>query len=58
MLGAYCWGIFSDNYGRRRGYLATCLFTCCFGVCSAFSKEVQTLTVMRFFVGVGLGNAN
>ena len=42
-------------FGRRKGYLVTCAFTCLFGVCSGLAQDVHTLTAMRFFVGVGLG---
>lgn len=57
LIGAYVWGIFSDKYGRRMGYLATAAFTCMFGLSSAFCSDVVQLTVCRFFVGLGLGGA-
>ena len=55
--GCYCWGILSDKYGRRLGYMATVLFTGVFGFLSAFSQTLWVLLVLRFIVGFGLGGA-
>jgi len=57
LVGAYAWGIFSDKYGRRKGYLATAAFTAVFGLASAACPNVIMLTICRFFVGLGLGGA-
>lgn len=43
----------SDRYGRRKGYLATAVFTAVFGLLSAASPNVWFLIVMRLFVGFG-----
>ncbi|XP_039120262.1 organic cation/carnitine transporter 7 isoform X2 [Dioscorea cayenensis subsp. rotundata] len=55
LLGAYSWGIVSDNYGRRMGFLFTALVTSIAGLLSSFSPNYITLVIIRFLVGVGLG---
>ncbi|XP_010927138.1 organic cation/carnitine transporter 7 isoform X1 [Elaeis guineensis] len=55
LLGAYSWGIVSDNYGRRMGFLFTALLTSGAGFLSAFSPNYLCLVSLRFIVGMGLG---
>ncbi|KAJ4805526.1 Synaptic vesicle 2-related protein [Rhynchospora pubera] len=55
LVGAYSWGIVSDNYGRRVGFNFTALVTGGAGLMSAFAPNYLTLIVFRFMVGVGLG---
>ncbi|KAK8959281.1 Organic cation/carnitine transporter 7 [Platanthera guangdongensis] len=55
LVGASTWGIVSDNYGRRQGFLFTALVTSGAGFLSTFSPNYISLLILRFFVGVGLG---
>lgn len=55
LIGAYSWGIVSDNYGRRMGFLFTALVTSGAGFLSAFSPNYIFLIILRFIVGIGLG---
>jgi MFS family permease len=56
-IGAQIWGVISDKYGRRVGYLACSLFTAVFGLISAFAQNMGQLIFLRLMVGVGLGGA-
>ncbi|KAF3783424.1 Organic cation/carnitine transporter 7 [Nymphaea thermarum] len=55
LVGAYSWGVISDNYGRRTGFLATAMITGVAGCLSAFSPNYASLVSFRCLVGVGLG---
>lgn len=55
LVGAYSWGVISDNYGRRKGFLFTALVTSVVGFVSTFSPNYIALVILRFIVGVGLG---
>lgn len=55
MFGAYSWGVISDRFGRRIGYLSTSVFTGFFGILSALSPNFVSLLVFRALVGFGLG---
>lgn len=57
MFGSYLWGIISDRYGRRFGYLATAIFTGVFGILSAMAPNYSWLLILRTLVGFGLGGA-
>lgn len=55
LIGAYSWGVVSDNYGRRRGFLFTAIVTSGAGFLSAFAPNYWLLISLRFLVGIGLG---
>ncbi|KAL5747058.1 hypothetical protein ACOSP7_024060 [Xanthoceras sorbifolium] len=55
LVGAYSWGIVSDNYGRRKGFLITAIVTSGAGFLSAFAPNYILLIIFRCMVGVGLG---
>ncbi|AQK65298.1 Organic cation/carnitine transporter 7 [Zea mays] len=55
LIGAYSWGVVSDNYGRRRGFLFTAIMTSGAGFFSAFAPNYLSLISLRFLVGIGLG---
>ena len=60
LLGSLGWGIFTDLYGRRRGWLVTTLLTCTAGLASALVPEgaVAGFIAARTCVGVGLAGTN
>ncbi|KAK8968614.1 Organic cation/carnitine transporter 7 [Platanthera guangdongensis] len=55
LVGAYSWGVVSDYFGRRQGFLFTALVTSVVGFVSSFSPNYISLVILRFFVGIGLG---
>lgn len=55
LIGAYSWGIVSDNYGRRTGFLFTAIVTSGAGLLSSFAPNYYSLLLLRFVVGIGLG---
>ncbi|KAM7262231.1 hypothetical protein ACFE04_021308 [Oxalis oulophora] len=55
LVGAYSWGVVSDKYGRRKGFLITAIFTSTAGLLSAFSPNYICLLIFRWFVGLGVG---
>ncbi|WVZ59098.1 hypothetical protein U9M48_009296 [Paspalum notatum var. saurae] len=64
LIGAYSWGVVSDNYGRRqvqsftyvmRGFLFTAIMTSGAGFLSSFAPNYLSLIFLRFLVGIGLG---
>ncbi|PNT61812.1 hypothetical protein BRADI_5g21097v3 [Brachypodium distachyon] len=54
-VGAYSWGVVSDNYGRRKGFFFTAIMTSGAGFLSSFAPNYLSLMALRFVVGVGLG---
>ncbi|GFP79196.1 organic cation/carnitine transporter 7 [Phtheirospermum japonicum] len=55
LMGAYSWGMVSDIFGRRKGFLVTAIITAGAGFLSAFSPNLTVLIILRGIVGVGLG---
>ncbi|KAJ9548375.1 hypothetical protein OSB04_020918 [Centaurea solstitialis] len=68
LIGAYSWGIISDNYGRsvnnnwlpafsftRKGLLSIAIVTSGASLLSAFSPNYISLVVLRCIGGIGLG---
>ncbi|KAK2378386.1 Organic cation/carnitine transporter 7 [Trifolium repens] len=55
LIGAYSWGIVSDQHGRRKGFLITATVTATAGFLSAFSPNYISLILLRSLVGLGLG---
>ena len=60
LVGAAPWGMFSDAYGRRTGWLVTTALTAGAGVVSAAlpNGSVGAFTATRFLVGFGLAGTN
>nr|WP_314578089.1 MFS transporter [uncultured Pseudomonas sp.] len=57
MFGAFAAGPLADRFGRKTVLLGSVL---CFGgwsIAAAFSHNVETLTLLRFLTGLGLGGA-
>ncbi|XVF19135.1 hypothetical protein REPUB_Repub11eG0083000 [Reevesia pubescens] len=55
LIGAYSWGLISDNYGRRKGFLTIAMVTSLAGLLSSFSPNYISLLITRCLVGFGLG---
>lgn len=57
LLGATFWGTISDRIGRRVGFQLTVALFAVFGLASAFAPNAETLWILRFLCGFGLGGA-
>ncbi|KAL3644282.1 hypothetical protein CASFOL_012214 [Castilleja foliolosa] len=58
LVGAYCWGVISDSYGRKKGILGVVTVTAVAGLLSAFSPNYVSLIIFRCLAGVGIGGMN
>lgn len=58
LLGAYLWGLISDTYGRRVGFLGIAILTSLSALSSSFSPNYISLLTLRCFVGIGLGGSS
>ncbi|KAF2285361.1 hypothetical protein GH714_000797 [Hevea brasiliensis] len=52
MVGAYSWGLLSDKYGRRKGFLVPAIVTSGSGLLSSFAPNYVTLILSRCLVGL------
>lgn len=57
MLGAFAAGPLADRFGRKIVLLVSVLFFATLSIASAAASDVQTLTGLRFLIGLGLGGA-
>ncbi len=57
MLGAFAAGPLADRVGRKTVLLLSVLFFGVWSLASAWSPNVESLTVLRFLTGLGLGGA-
>ncbi len=55
IFGGILGGWFTDRYGRKALYLVDLAFFIIFGLLTAFSWDVWSLVVFRFFLGLGVG---
>ncbi|XP_023748783.1 organic cation/carnitine transporter 7 [Lactuca sativa] len=55
LIGAYSWGVISDNFGRRKGLLSIAIVTSGASLLSAFSPNYISLVILRCIGGIGLG---
>ncbi|GAA0185373.1 secondary carrier transporter [Lithospermum erythrorhizon] len=55
LVGAYSWGLVSDKYGRRKGFLITAMITSGAGFLSAIAPNYTMLIIFRGLVGAGVG---
>ncbi|KAK1417070.1 hypothetical protein QVD17_26192 [Tagetes erecta] len=55
LVGAYSWGVVSDTYGRKKGFLGSALVTSIAGLLSSFAPNYISLLILRGVVGVGIG---
>ncbi|KAG9142323.1 hypothetical protein Leryth_026953 [Lithospermum erythrorhizon] len=55
LVGAYSWGLVSDKYGRRKGFLITAMITSGAGFLSAIAPNYTMLIIFRGMVGAGVG---
>nr|GEV43100.1 organic cation/carnitine transporter 7-like [Tanacetum cinerariifolium]GEV47658.1 organic cation/carnitine transporter 7-like [Tanacetum cinerariifolium] len=55
LVGAYSWGVVSDSYGRKKGFLGSTIITGGAGLLSAFAPNYMSLLILRCIVGVGIG---
>lgn len=57
MLGAFAAGPLADRLGRKTVLLGSVLFFGGWSVAAAFASNLESLTVLRFLTGLGLGGA-
>ncbi len=54
-FGAICFGRIADKVGRRRAFFLTLSTYSLFSVLAAFSPNLETLVLLRFLAGIGIG---
>lgn len=57
MCSSSIWGSISDKYGRKSELILCSVFTCYFGILSAFSPTFIWMLILRGMVGFGIGGA-
>ena len=57
MAGAFVFGPLADRFGRKPVLALTTVFFGLATLASAFAPDIQTLTLLRFITGLGLGGA-
>jgi putative MFS transporter len=57
-LGAFLAGFLGDRYGRKRTYQINLIVFGGAALVSAFAPNMDTLIILRFFMGLGLGAEN
>lgn len=57
MAGAFVFGPLADRVGRKPVLVLTTIFFGLATLASAFAPDIQTLTLLRFVTGIGLGGA-
>lgn len=55
LLGVYCFGLFADAFGRRKGFLFSVILLAISGLCSAIAPSYVWLLLFRMVVGFALG---
>ncbi|KAG9140842.1 hypothetical protein Leryth_010391 [Lithospermum erythrorhizon] len=58
LVGAYFWGLISDVYGRRKGFIGAIISTALAGFFSTFSYNYNTLLILRCLLGFGVGGGH
>ncbi len=57
MIGAFIFGPLADRIGRKPVLVVTTAFFGLATIASAFAGSIETLTILRFVTGLGLGGA-
>ena len=57
MIGAFVFGPLADKVGRKPVLVMTTLFFGAATIASTFATSIETLTILRFVTGLGLGGA-
>lgn len=57
MAGAFLFGPLADRVGRKPVLVLTTIFFGLATYASSYASDVQTLTILRFITGIGLGGA-
>ncbi|XP_046340133.2 synaptic vesicle 2-related protein-like [Haliotis rufescens] len=57
MASSSIWGSMCDKYGRKTELILCSVFTCYFGILSAFAPTYIWLLILRGLVGFGIGGA-
>ncbi|HKX08519.1 MAG TPA: MFS transporter [Stellaceae bacterium] len=55
LFGAPLFGLIGDRYGRKKAIIGSCLTFGIFTLAAAKAGSVQSLAILRFFAGIGIG---